>query len=152
MLLLTAKSEVDDRVAGLDAGADDYLPKPFAMKELLARVSSITRRSRTYNRKTVRFGDVELDGETFAMTAANGVRLSVKEFELMYTLMTNPDLDLSTGYLLEHIWGDEPEAREDTLWLYISYLRSKLLAVGSSVTIRGEQGGSFRIRVGGDAE
>lgn len=153
VLLLTAKSEVDDRVAGLDAGADDYLPKPFAMKELLARVSSMTRRARTYNRKSVRYGNVELDGETFAMTAANGVRLSVKEFELMYTLMTNPDLSLSTDYLLEHVWGDEPEAQEDTLWLYVSYLRQKLRAVGSSVTISGERGGSFRIQGGsGDEE
>ncbi|MGI6212087.1 MAG: response regulator transcription factor [Anaerovoracaceae bacterium] len=148
VILLTAKAEVDDRVAGLDAGADDYLPKPFAMKELLARVRSAARRAMTYNQKTLQYEDVSLNGETFSMETANAVQLSVKEFELMQTLIQNADLELSTEYLLEHIWPNEPDAQEDTVWLYISYLKGKLKAIGSAVSIKGERGGCFQIRPG----
>ena len=145
VLMLTAKAEVDDRVEGLDAGADDYLPKPFAMKELLARIRSMTRRAGTYTEKEMHFRDVSLDAATFAMSAGNSVRLSIKEFELMQTLMANTDLDLETQYLLDHVWRDEPEAMKDTVWLYISYLKRKLEAIDSRVSIAGGMGGSFRL-------
>ncbi len=145
VLMLTAKAEVDDRVEGLDAGADDYLPKPFAMKELLARIRSMTRRAGTYTEKEMHFHDVSLDAATFAMSAGNSVRLSIKEFELMQTLMANTDLDLETQYLLDHVWRDEPEAMKDTVWLYISYLKRKLEAIDSKVSIAGGKGGSFRL-------
>ena len=125
VLLLTAKAEVDDRVTGLDAGADDYLPKPFAMKELLARIRAMTRRSSTFSEGEWIFGDISLNAENFAMSAHNSVRLSIKEFELMQTLIANSDLDLTTEYLLSHVWKHEPEAQEDTVWLYISYLKGK---------------------------
>ena len=148
VLLLTAKAEVDDRVAGLDAGADDYLPKPFAMKELLARVRAMTRRSRTYGDEPLRRGDLALDPATFALCAKNTVRLSVKEFELLHALLSNPDAALSTETLLERVWREEPEAQTDTVWLYVSYLRGKLRAVGSAAGIDGERGGSFRLKTG----
>jgi len=145
VLLLTAKAEIEDRVAGLDAGADDYLPKPFAMKELLARIRSMTRRRTEYAVPELRFSDLLLSAENFALTALNSVRLSVKEFELMQILLTNTDIELSTEVLLARVWKNEPDAVEDTVWLYISYLKGKLSSIGSSVTISGSRGGSFKL-------
>ena len=146
VLLLTAKAEIDDRVTGLDAGADDYLSKPFAMKELLARVRALTRRRAEWSGEALSFGDVSLDAETFAMSAGNSVRLSIKEFELMQTLILNADVDLTAEHILSHVWKNEADARVDTVRLYISYLRGKLRAVGSRVTIAGEQ--AFRLSEG----
>lgn len=136
VLLLTAKAEIDDRVVGLDAGADDYLTKPFAMKELLARVRSMTRRHDEYAAKPLSFGDIVLDAQTFELAASNAVRLSVKEFELMQVLVAHADEPLSVDYLLGRIWRQEPDAEEDTVRLYVSYLRGKLKWVGSHVTIQ----------------
>lgn len=135
VLLLTAKAEVDDRVTGLDAGADDYLTKPFAMKELLARVRSMTRRRSDYGIQRLAYEDISLDGETFELAASNAVRLSVKEFELMQTFILNATHEVSTSYLLGHVWNQEPDADEDTVNLYVSYLRGKLRSVGSRVRI-----------------
>ena len=146
VLLLTAKAEVDDRVAGLDAGADDYLPKPFAMKELLARVRAMTRRRAEYSSDTMTFGDLSLDASTFELKAENAVRLSVREFELMQMLMRSPGQALDAGQLLSRVWEGEPEADEAALWLYISYLKRKLTAVASSVQIEGSpREGRYRL-------
>ena len=141
VLLLTAKAEVDDRVTGLDAGADDYLTKPFAMKELLARVRSITRRREDYEGQPLSFEDILLNGQTFELSSANAVRLSVKEFELLQALMMNTDHELTVDYLLGRVWHKENDAQEDTVRLYVSYLQSKLKWVGSHVTIRASEGG-----------
>ena len=146
VLLLTAKAEVDDRVAGLDAGADDYLTKPFAMKELLARVRAMTRRRTDYAAKSLQYGDFSLNNETFELSCENAVRLSVKEFELLQTLIVNQNVETTSGYLLEHVWNGMPEANADTVWLYVSYLRGKLSAVASGVQVLGERGGSFRLQ------
>ena len=151
VMLLTAKAEIDDRVAGLDAGADDYLPKPFAIKELLARVRSMIRRHDVYEDSALQFADVTLDPDGLVLIARNSVRLSIKEFELMKTLMANADLELTSEFLLEHVWHGESEAQADTVWLYISYLKGKLQSVGSPVTIDGERGGAFRLRKKEDA-
>ncbi len=145
VIMLTAKVEVDDRVAGLDAGADDYLTKPFAMKELLARVRALIRRNEGYAVREIRFADFVLDTEEYALSCGNSVRLSIKEFELLQVLVANADKRLSTGYLLEHVWRNEREAQEDTVWLYISYLQAKLSAIGSYVKIHGERGGEYRL-------
>ncbi len=145
VLLLTAKAEVDDRVAGLDAGADDYLPKPFAMKELLARVRSMTRRHSVFDSAPRQFGDIILDTEQLSLTAFNSIRLSAQECELLQLLMANTDTDLNTEVIISDIWKNEPDATADTVWLYISYLRGKLRSIGSSVTIVGDRGGSYRI-------
>ncbi|MBR3314526.1 MAG: response regulator transcription factor [Atopobiaceae bacterium] len=150
VLLLTAKAEVDDRVIGLDAGADDYLTKPFAMKELLARVRSMTRRRGVYGAENLSFGDVSLDAETFELSAGNAVRLSVKEFELMQMLVRNCGRGLTYDYLLGHVWHGEDEADADTVELYVSYLRGKLKWVGSSVTVVRSEAG-FEL-VAGDAD
>ena len=145
VLLLTAKAEIDDRVAGLDAGADDYLPKPFAMKELLARIRSMTRRKTEYTATDLSFSDITLNVKNFVLSAHNTVSLSVKEFELMQILLSNLDKELSTEYLLNHIWKNEDNAHEDTVWLYVNYLKGKLMSVGSHVTVTGTRGGSFKL-------
>lgn len=149
VLLLTAKAEVDDRVNGLDAGADDYLTKPFAMKELLARVRAMTRRKTEYAAKKLQYGDFSLDDEKFELSCENSVRLSVKEFELLQALILNQNHEVSTQYLLEHVWDGAEEAGSDTVWLYISYLRGKLRSVASNVEIEGERGSSFRLTEAG---
>lgn len=149
VLLLTAKAEVDDRVNGLDAGADDYLTKPFAMKELLARVRAMTRRKTEYAAKKLQYGDFSLNDEKFELSCENSVRLSVKEFELLQALILNQNHEVSTQYLLEHVWDGAEEAGPDTVWLYISYLRGKLRSVASNVEIEGERGSSFRLTEAG---
>lgn len=149
VLLLTAKAEVDDRVNGLDAGADDYLTKPFAMKELLARVRAMTRRKTEYAAKKLQYGDFSLDDEKFELSCENSVRLSVKEFEFLQALILNQHHEVSTEYLLEHVWDGAEEAGPDTVWLYISYLRGKLRSVASNVEIEGERGSSFRLTEAG---
>ena len=149
VLLLTAKAEVDDRVNGLDAGADDYLTKPFAMKELLARVRAMTRRKTEYAAKKLQYGDFSLDDEKFELSCENSVRLSVKEFELLQALILNQNHEVSTQYLLEHVWDGAEEAGPDTVWLYISYLRGKLRSVASNGEIEGERGSSFRLTEAG---
>lgn len=147
VLLLTAKGEVDDRVAGLDAGADDYLTKPFAMKELLARVRSMTRRRDEYVSQDLSYEDIVLDAQTFELSAGNAVRLSVKEFELMQTLVMNASRPLSCDYLLGRVWRQELDVDRDTVLLYVSYLRGKLKWVGSRVSIE-ERDGGFCLTVG----
>ena len=145
VLLLTAKAEVDDRVSGLDAGADDYLTKPFAMKELLARIRSMLRRRTRYSAEELHFEGLSLRSENLELAAENSVRLSMKEFELMRLLITNPDKELSTEFILNQLWAGEPDAGADTVYLYISYLRGKLKAVDANVRIEGNRGGSFRL-------
>ena len=139
VIMLTAKSEIDDRVAGLDAGADDYLSKPFAMKELLARVRAMTRRKTEYTQKDLTFNDVQLHSQTFELASENSVRLSVKEFELMQLLMLNKDRAVSIEYIMDQIWSREPDVQPDTVWLYISYLKRKLKAIASETEITGER-------------
>lgn len=147
VLLLTAKTEVDDRVAGLDAGADDYLPKPFAMKELLARIRSMTRRQIQYSDHDIAFGDFTIKASSYELSAENSVSLSVKEYELLQMLVANAGRELSTEFLLEHVWSDEEGTSLDTVWLYITYLRGKLASVASTVQIDGQRGGSYRLSV-----
>jgi len=145
VLLLTAKTDVDDRVYGLDAGADDYLSKPFASKELLARVRALARRRTLKTMNSIQAGDIILDTGKASLASQSCVCLSNKEFEIMLLLLTNPDIELSTEYLLEHVWTNEHNARDDTVWLYVSYLKRKLQMIGSSAEIIGERGGSFRL-------
>jgi len=142
VIMLTAKTQVDDRVEGLDAGADDYLTKPFAMKELVARIKSLTRRNTSYNPSRITLGTVNLDIETQEMWAGNSISLAKKETRLMELLMRNPGKRLTTSEIFTRIWNDEEES-EEVVWLYISYLRKKLAAINADLTIEGEKGGSF---------
>ncbi len=146
VMLLTAKADIDDRVAGLDAGADDYLPKPFAMKELLARVRAMIRRGGDYSKDIITCADLTLNGDDLSLSASNTVRLSIREYELMRELMSNSGNALSSTQILEKVWKGEEGTGDDTLWLYVSYLRNKLKAVGSMVSIEGEKGGEFTLK------
>ena len=143
ILLLTAKTGIDDRVDGLDAGADDYLTKPFSMKELLARVRAMTRRRIQYENKLVTYGDISLNGDNFELKATNTIRLSVKEFELLQSLMVKTETFLSADYFLERIW-DNSDAEISTVKLYVAYLNNKLKAVSSRITIM-EKNGSYKL-------
>ena len=143
VMLLTAKAEVDDRVNGLDAGADDYLTKPFAMKELLARIRAMTRRKSDYTQKQLTFSDVTLSSGNFELKCENTVSLSNKEFELMQLLILNAGKDLDNNYIIERVWPDNEKADENIVYLYISYLRGKLESVASRTQIVGDKGGSY---------
>lgn len=146
VLLLTAKAELDDRVSGLDAGADDYLTKPFAMAELLARVRSMVRRSSQYETKSLTIGSLTLNVEELEMKSENSIRLSQKESKLMEYLILNVDKEVTTDMILEHIWKDEEYESDGVVFVYISYLRNKLQAIGAELMIDGENGGSYKLR------
>lgn len=136
ILLLTAKSEIDDRVLGLDAGADDYLTKPFAMKELLARVRVMTRRKSETTDNSLKFGNTELDTLTFELKNGDkSVRLANKEFQMLQMLMANPGQIISTEKFMDKIWGWDSETELNVVWVYISYLRKKLSTVEADVKI-----------------
>ncbi len=136
ILLLTAKSEVDDRVTGLDAGADDYLTKPFAMKELLARIRVMTRRKSETTDNTLTFGGLSLDTLTFEIKCGEkSVRLANKEFQMLHMLMANPGQIISTEKFMDKIWGWDSETELNVVWVYISYLRKKMASIDSDVKI-----------------
>ncbi|MBQ6165522.1 MAG: response regulator transcription factor [Clostridia bacterium] len=143
VLFLTAKSEVDDRIVGLDAGADDYLTKPFAMGELLARVRSLTRRSTVYGSKELRFGAVLLDVEHLEMKSANSIRLANKEAHMMEYLMLNPNKYIGTDELFNHIWSDEPETDKGIVFVYVSFLNNKLRSIDADIKISADDSGNY---------
>ena len=150
VLMLTAKSEIDDRVAGLDGGADDYLTKPFAAKELLARIRSMMRRQPELQDAVLRFGSLSLDRSGYELTGpAGGVRLSNKEFQMMEMLMANPGQVISSERFLEKVWGYDSESEINVVWVYISGLRKKLAQLGTSVQIRASRGVGYLLE---DAE
>ena len=143
VIFLTAKSEVDDRIAGLDAGADDYLTKPFAMGELLARIRSLTRRNTSYTPTRLNFGRVSLNVEEQELVSGNSIRLAGREAKLMEFFMLNPEKRLSTEEIFVHVWEDEKEGNREIVWVYISYLKSKLEAIDADICIDGKEGESF---------
>lgn len=145
VMMLTAKAEVDDKVTGLDAGADDYLTKPFSLKELLARLRSRERRADDYSTDQLTYGDLTLNNPEQELVSQNSIRLANKETELLNYLMLNKEKEISSAELLTHIWNGDPDADDQVVWLYISYLRQKLAFIQSKVRIEGSKGGSFKL-------
>ena len=144
VLLLTAKSEIADRVEGLNAGADDYLPKPFAMPELIARVGALVRRSGEMIPDNLTAGNVTLNRTTFELsTAAGSIRLSKKEYLMMEMLMKSREQPVSTESFMTRIWGYDSEAELNVVWVYISYLRKKLAALGADIRISALRGRGY---------
>ena len=148
VLLLTAKSEIDDKVEGLDSGANDYLTKPFAAKELLARIRAMTRTATAQPSSTLQVGNLTLDRATFELKSPSGsFRLANKEFQMLETLMANPKTLISTERFMEKIWGYDAEAEINVVWVYISYLRKKLAALNANVQIKATRNAGYSLEV-----
>lgn len=145
IMMLTAMGEEDDKVTGLDAGADDYLTKPFSLKELLARLRSRQRRDDSYQVDVLEFGDLTLNGNDQSLESHNSISLTNQENRLLQYFILNANKELSANELINHVWDENETADQEDLWINICYLRQKLQAIQSQVTISGEKTGPFMI-------
>ncbi len=147
-LFLTAKAEIADRVAGLDAGADDYLPKPFAASEFLARVRALVRRSTAYTPNVLSLGNATLDCSLYMLKAPCGeIRLNNKEYQLAELFLRHPRQVFSSEHLMERVWGPDSEAEMDVVWTYIGFLRKKLKQIGANIEIKTIRGAGYALEV-----
>lgn len=141
ILMLTAKSEIEDRIQGLDLGADDYLSKPFAMGELLARVRAMGRRKSEFTPNLIEVGNISLNKENYELSNGQAsLRLGNKEYQMLEMLMVNTKRLISTEQFMERIWGYDAEAEINVVWVYISYLRKKLSNLEANVRIKAVRG------------
>lgn len=148
VLLLTAKSQVEDQILGLDLGADDYLPKPFPMNLLLARVRAMLRRREEFTPDILRCGNVSLNRQSYELSGNGQTFLLPKlEYQLMELLMLNKGIYLSTEDILTKVWGYDTETELGTVWVYISYLRKRLLALNADVTIAAKRNVGYTLEV-----
>lgn len=146
VLLLTAKSEVDDKVEGLDSGANDYLTKPFQPKELLARIRAMTRTGTNQADSRLQAGNLTLDQSTFTLSGPGGeIRLSGKEYQLMELFMASPRQIFSTETILEKIWGFNSETELNVVWVSLSHLRKKMAGLGADVAIKATRSAGYSL-------
>ena len=148
VLILTAKSEIDDRILGLDSGADDYLTKPFAVKELLARVRAITRRLTAGVDANLTYGNCTLSRSSYLLSAPGGeVRLTNKEFQILEMLMSAPSQVISPETFMEKIWGFDSDSDIGVVWVYVTYLRKKLASVKANVAIKAMRNAGYTLEL-----
>lgn len=146
VMLLTARTEIDDKIKGLDCGADDYLTKPFNKGELLARVRALTRRKGEIPSNELEFGDIVLNQSTYELSCGTlSVKLGAKEFRIMQMLMFAPKNIISKDEFIEKIWGYDSEAEYNSIEVYISFLRKKLGAIKSTIQIKASRGIGYYI-------
>lgn len=144
ILMLTARTEIDDKVLGLDSGADDYMTKPFQTKELLARIRVLLR-ARAKSEAAMSFHDITLDPATYEMKAKTAVRLTQTEYQLMSFFIKNKDRLVSTEHIMESVWDYDSDAEINVVWAYISALRKKLATIGSGYTIIASRGIGYQL-------
>ncbi|URZ07073.1 Transcriptional regulatory protein TcrA [Clostridium felsineum] len=137
VLMLTAKAEIEDRILGLDKGADDYLGKPFAMGELLARLRAMTRRKSEFTPNLIKVGNISLNKENYEISnEKSSLILRNKEFQMLQMLMNNTKRSISVKQFMERVWEKDSEAEINVVWVYISYLRKKLEALEANIKIK----------------
>ena len=147
VMLLTAKAEIEDRVAGLNAGADDYLPKPFATAEFIARVKALSRRSGSYISPEIVCGSTKLSCDTYELSCQGTVQLNNKEFQIMELFMRNPHRIFSTEFIMDRVWGFDSDTSSDVVWTYIGFLRRKLRGICSDIELRTVRGAGYSLEV-----
>ena len=148
VLILSARSEIADKVEGLDAGANDYLTKPFAAKELLARIRAMTRAATAIDATTLSVGNVRLDTAACTLVGPLGEEhLANREFQLMELFMRNAGTRMPTERLMLEVWGEDAPEGANVVWVYISYLRKKLAALGANVAIRASRNQGYSLEV-----
>ena len=146
VIMLTAKSEVDDKVLGLDSGANDYVTKPFETKELLARIRAMTRQTSQQTDSVLHFGNVSLDCASFELYTPKGShRLANKEFQMMEMLMRQPKWLISSELFMERIWGYDSDSEINVVWVYISYLRKKLTSIDANIQIKAQRNAGYSL-------
>lgn len=151
VMMLTARSQVDDKVEGLDLGANDYLTKPFESKELLARIRAMTRTLAGTSDNDLKFGDLTLNLKSYELKGSLGeVRLAAKEYQIMEYFMSNPGMLISTERLLDKVWGLDFDGDINIVWTNLSYLRKKLEKIGSNVVIKAYRNAGYKLEIKDD--
>lgn len=151
VVMLTAKSEIDDKVLGLDSGADDYVTKPFVAKELIARIRAVTRRKSETESPNLSFENITLNRSTCELSTDKvSIRLANKEYQMLEMFMSNPKQIISSDRFMEKIWGFDSDTEQNVVWVYISYLRKKLAKVGANVQIKAARNMGYSLEAKND--